>query len=89
MPKRLTLHNADFKPKDVQQLEGVPVTRAARAIRDAHVSHLGPVLIRQAMNDGRRTGHLTLEEAEQLEQELFGTKPRRQNRRTKSIRGAA
>jgi len=89
VPKRLALHYADLKPKEVQQVEGVPVTTAARAIRDAHASHLGPVLIRQAINGGRRTGHLTLDEAERLEQELLGTKPRRQNRPTKSISGAA
>ena len=89
VPKRLALHYADLKPKDVQQVEGVPVTTAARAIRDAHASHLGPALIRQAIDDGRRTGHLTLDEAEQLEQELLGTKPRRQTRRVKSIRGDA
>jgi hypothetical protein len=89
VPKRLALHYADLKPNDLQQVEGVPVTTAARAIRDAHASHLGPALIRQAIIDGRRTRHLTLDEAEQLEQELLGTKPRRQNRRTKSIRGGA
>lgn len=89
VPKRLALHYADLRPKDVQQVEGVPVTTAARAIRDAHASHLGLALIRQAINDGRRTGHLTLDEAERLEQELLGTKPRREKRRTKSIRGDA
>ena len=89
VPKRLVLHYADLKPKDVQRVEGVPVTSAARAIRDAQASHLGPALVRQAINYGRRTGHLTLDEAERLEQELLGTKPRRQNRRTKSIRGDA
>lgn len=83
----MALHYADLKPKDVRQVEGMPVTTAARAIRDAHADHLGPALIRQAIDDGRRTGHLTLDEAEQLEQELFGTKRRRQNRRTKSKRG--
>jgi hypothetical protein len=57
--------------------------------RDAHASHLGPALIRQAINDGRRTGQLTLDEAERLEQELLGTKPRRETRRTKSLRGDA
>ena len=86
VPKRLALHYADLRPKDVRQVEGMPVTTAARAIRNAHASHLGAVLIRQAINDGRRTGHLTLDEAEQLEQELLGTKPRRQNRRATSIR---
>ena len=89
VPKRLALHYADLRPKDVQQVEGVPVTTAARAIRDAHASHLGPALIRQAIHDGRRTGHLTLDAAERLEHELLGTKPRRRNRLTKSVRGDA
>ena len=89
VPTRLALHYADLTPKDVKQVDGVPVTTAARAIRDAHASHLGPALIRQAIGDGRRTGHLTLDEAERLEHELLGTKPRRQNRRAKSIRGTA
>jgi predicted transcriptional regulator of viral defense system len=89
VPKRLALHYADLTPKDVQRVEGVPVTTAARAIRDAHATHLGPALIRQAIHDGRRTGHLTLDEAERLQQELLGTRPRRQNHRTKSIRGDA
>lgn len=87
VPKRLTLHYADLRPSDVQRVEGVAVTTAARAIRDAHASHLGPALIRQAINDGRRTGHLTLDEAEQLEHELLRTKRRRQNRRVKPVRG--
>jgi hypothetical protein len=89
VPKRLALHYADLNPKDVQQVEGVPVTTAARAIRDAHASHLGPALVRQAIHDGRRTGQLTLDEAERLEHELLGTKVRRRNRHTRSIRGDA
>ena len=88
VPKRLALHYADLTPKDVQRVEGVPVTTAARAIRDAHASHLGPALIRQAIGDGQRTGHLTLDTAERLEHELLGTKSR-QNRRTKSRRRGA
>ncbi len=89
VPKRLVLHYADLNPTDVQQVEGVPVTTAARAIRDAHASHLGPALVRQAIHDGWRTGHLTLDEAERLEHELLGTKARRANRHTRSIRGDA
>ncbi len=73
VPKRLVLHHADVKPSDVQLVEGVPVTTAARAIRDAHANRLGAALIRQAIDDGRRTGHLTLDEADQLEQELLAT----------------
>lgn len=80
VPKRLVLHYADLRPKDMEHVESVPVTTAARAIRDAHASHLGPALIRQAIADGRRAGHLTLDEAEQLERELLGTKPARRSR---------
>ena len=89
VPKRLTLHYADLNPTDVRNVEGLPVTTAARAIRDAHATHIGPALIRQAIHDGRRTGYLTFDEAEQLEQELLGIKPDRRNHRTKSTDGAA
>lgn len=89
VPQRLVLHYADLKPRDVQQVEGVPVTTAVRAIRDSYAAHLGPALVRQAINDGRRTGHLTLDDADRLEQELLGTKPRRKNRRASSMRGDA
>lgn len=82
-PTYLVLHYADLNPNDEQRVEGVPVTTPARAIRDAHVSHLGPALIRQAISDGRRTGHLTLDEADTLERELLGTTPRRRSRRTR------
>ena len=75
-PKHLVLHYADLNPSDEQRVDGVPVTTPARAIRDAHASHLGPALIRQAIVDGGRAGHLTLDEADTLERELLGTKPR-------------
>jgi hypothetical protein len=40
-------------PKDVQIVEGIPVTTAVRAIRDVHTAHLGPALVR-AIEDGQR-----------------------------------
>lgn len=89
VPKRLSLHYADLKPREVQQVEGVPVTTAARAIRDAHAAHLGPALIRQAITDGRRTGHLTLDDADRLEHELLGTTPRPKKRRPAARRRGA
>jgi predicted transcriptional regulator of viral defense system len=63
-PKHLILHDADLTPTEEQPVEGVPVTTPSRAIRDAHASHLGPALIRQAIDDGRRTGQLALDEAD-------------------------
>lgn len=79
-PKHLVLHYADLEPHDVHRVEGVPVTTSARAIRDVHESHLGPALVSQAIEDGRRTGHLTHDEADSLEQELLGIQVRGRRR---------
>lgn len=85
-PKHLVIHYTDLDLRDVHRVEGIPVTTAARAIRDAHESHLGPALVRQAIEDGRRSGHLTATEADALERELLGTKPKRRSHRTLSRR---
>jgi hypothetical protein len=85
MPKHLVIHYADLPPTDVQRVDGVPVTTPERTIRDAHAAHLGPPLIRQAIADGRRTGQLTHDQAEQLGQELLSTR-RGRTRRHRSIR---
>ena len=89
VPKRLVLHYAELHPTEVRNVEGVPVTTAARAIRDAHSTHIGPALIQQAIDDGWRRGYLTFDAAEQLEQELLGIKPGRRNHRNKSTDGVA
>jgi predicted transcriptional regulator of viral defense system len=88
IPRHLTLHYADLEPHDVQHVEGVPVTTAARSIRDVHETHLGPALVRQAIADGRRTGHLTFDEAEQLERELLGKPARSTEKRPQTRRKA-
>jgi predicted transcriptional regulator of viral defense system len=75
-PDYLVLHYADLEPQEVQQIEGIPVTTAERAIRDVHASHIGHALVGQAIRDGRRTGHLTLDQAKRLRRELLGTPPR-------------
>ncbi len=75
-----------FYPKDYT----TGGTKEACAIRDAHAAHLGPALIRQAITDGRRTGHLTLDDADRLEHELLGMKPRaKKGRPVARRRGAA
>jgi predicted transcriptional regulator of viral defense system len=71
VPRHLMLHYADLEPQDVKEVEGIPVTTAARTIRDVHCVHLGPALVHQAITDGRRTGHLTFHEADRLEKELL------------------
>lgn len=73
-PAHLAIHHADLDPKDVQVVEGIPVTTAERAIRDVHPAHLGPALVRQAIDDGRRTGYLSADQAKRLKSELLSRK---------------
>ncbi len=77
VPKGLVIHYADLAPADVERVEGVTVTTPARSIRDAHASHVGNELVGQAIADGRRSGSLSIAEADRLERELLGTTPRR------------
>ncbi|MGH7719229.1 MAG: type IV toxin-antitoxin system AbiEi family antitoxin domain-containing protein [Gemmatimonadaceae bacterium] len=71
VPKYLRIHRADLDPADVEWHEGLPVTTAARTIRDCHEAHLGPALLRQAIEDGRQRGVLTTREADALAEELL------------------
>jgi Transcriptional regulator, AbiEi antitoxin len=73
-PAQLVIHYAPLDPKDVQMIEGIPVTTAERAIRDVHAAHLGPALVRQAIEDGRRTGYLSSDQATELKRELLNRK---------------
>ena len=77
VPKGLVIHYADLAPADVERVEGVPVTTPGRSVRDAHASHVGNDLVDQAIADGRRSGSLSMAEADRLERELLGTTPRR------------
>jgi predicted transcriptional regulator of viral defense system len=76
-PKGLIVHHADIAPDEIERVEGVPVTTPARSIRDAHAGHLGNELVGQAIADGRRSGVLSMAEADRLERDLLGTRPRR------------
>lgn len=71
VPKFLVVHHTDLAVDDVQTYQGILSTRPARTIRDCHTAHIGPELVRQAIDEGRRSGHLTMEEAGRLTKELF------------------
>jgi predicted transcriptional regulator of viral defense system len=73
-PRHLVIHHADLDPTDVQVVEGIPVTTAERAIRDVQAAHLGAAPVRQAIEDGRRTGYLSTDQAKRLKRELLGRK---------------
>ena len=79
VPKVLMIHYADLEPNEIERVQGVPVTTPPRSIRDAHASHVGPELIAQAIADGRRSGSLSMVEADRLGRELLGTKPKRRS----------
>ena len=72
VPKHLTLHRAALEARDVKIVEGIHVTTPERTILDVHANHIGRALVRQAISDGRRTGQLTLDEADRLQRELLG-----------------
>ena len=70
-PPGPVLHWAALPEEGIGFVEGVPVTKAARAIRDCAQAHLGAALLRQAIDHGLRHGWLAAEEAEEINSELF------------------
>ena len=77
VPRHMVLHYADLASADVRQIAGgIPATTPERTIRDVHAAHIGPALVRQAIEDGRRTGRLSLDTADRLERELLAVEPR-------------
>ena len=54
-------------------IEGIPATTVARALRDCARAHLGPALLRQAIDDARKEGWLTKEEEHNLLRDLTAT----------------
>jgi predicted transcriptional regulator of viral defense system len=71
VPTQYVMHRHDLDPGEVTRHEGIPIVTAARAIRDAHASHLGPALIRQAIDDGERLGKLSQSAAAELREDLL------------------
>jgi predicted transcriptional regulator of viral defense system len=69
VPPVYVIHRADLRPDEVGYVEGIPVTTPVRTIRDCYRAHLGPALIRQALEDGVRNGALTTTQAERLARE--------------------
>jgi hypothetical protein len=48
-------------------VEGIPATTVRRTIEDCHRTHLGPALLRQAIEDGEREGFLRPADARELQ----------------------
>jgi hypothetical protein len=58
---------ASLPVRDVQVLNGIPVTTPVRSILDCRSVHIGSALIQQAIADGRETGKLTAKDVAYLE----------------------
>lgn len=66
VPASYVLHRANLDPDEIGRVEGVPVTKPARAIRDCHAEHIGTELLLQAIGDGFRMGYLSRQDADEL-----------------------
>lgn len=71
VPGVYVIHRADLLSSEVEYVHGVPTTTPMRTIRDCHRTHLGPALIRQAIEDGVRNGALTAAQADRLAHECL------------------
>ena len=72
IPRYLVVHNADLADEELARVEGVPATTVRRAIEDCHRKHLGPALLRQAIEEGKRQGYLRADEAQELRELVLG-----------------
>lgn len=71
VPSVYVIHYADLDSEDTEQVNGIPVTTPVRSIVDCCRAHLGPALIRQAINDGVRKGLLNVHQARRLRTECL------------------
>jgi predicted transcriptional regulator of viral defense system len=62
IPEELLPHFADLSTHDHTWIGHVPVTTAARTVRDCIAAHVSPELVEQAVREGIARGLFTLEE---------------------------
>ncbi len=70
-PAHLVVHHAQLPDDEVTVFEGIPTTTVRRTIEDCHRAHLGPALLRQALNDAAREGHLNPSEVTELRRQIL------------------
>lgn len=71
-PREVVLHHADLSEDEIMSVEGLPVTTVGRTIRDCAETHLGPALLRQAIEEARAKGYLMEREAAILRHDVLG-----------------
>lgn len=86
VPSYLVVHHAELRPSEVTAFERMPITTPDRTVSDCIAANLGPSLIRQAIDDGRRSGRLSVKAANTLAHELATTIPNGSAARAKRAR---
>ena len=71
VPAHFVVHHAVLHDEEVTLLEGIPITTVARTIEDCHRAHLGPALLRQALEDAEREGYLSARDVAKLKNEVL------------------
>jgi len=71
VPAHIVVHHAELGDEEVRLFEDIPTTTPRRTIKDCHRAHLGPALLRQALEDAEREGYLSPGEAAQLRKEVL------------------
>ena len=71
VPPYLQVHRLTLPPDDIRKVDGILVTTPERSLRDAAASHVGRSLLRQAIEDGARTGHFTKSQSSRLAEEYL------------------
>ena len=71
IPGHLVVHHAELLDDEVTVFEGIPTTTVRRTIEDCHRAHLGPALLRQALDDAKREGHLSPGEVTELRRQIL------------------
>lgn len=66
IPDGLVMHHEDIGDGDRAWLEMVPITAVARTIRDCIDTHLAPDLIRQAIDEARERGLISVKSDRKL-----------------------
>ena len=71
IPDHLVVHHAELSDDQITVFEGIATTTVRRTIEDCHRAHLGPALLRQALDDAKREGHLSRAEAAELRRQIL------------------
>ena len=71
IPDHLVVHNAPLGDEEVRLVEGIPTTTPRRTIEDCHRAHLGPSLLRQALEAAEREGYLSRAETAELREQVL------------------